>query len=154
MKLTRGKRIALELLGPPLVGGALATMWAWSRQASSSLYQYESIWEATALLRAMPAMWLLYGMFAFPMVGLQAAVYTAIMEWRFSRSLDPRSWRSVVLSTMLGYLSGLPLAFGYGYERKDTWYFFNIVGLVVGFVLGLFIKIWSARPNQRSASSP
>lgn len=154
MKLTRGRRIALELLGPPLAGGVLVTIWAWSRQAYFSMYQYESIWEAAGLLCAIPAMWLLYGMFAFPMVGLQAAGYTAIMEWRFSRGLDPRSWRSVVLSSVLGYLSGLPLAFGYGYERKDTWYLFNVLGVVVGLGLGLLIRKWTAHPNQRSAGSP
>ena len=40
-----------------------------------------------------------------------------------------------------------------GYERKDTWYFFNIVGLVVGMGLGLLIKRWTTHPNQTSAGS-
>lgn len=154
MKLTRGKRIAFELLGPPLMGGVLATLWAWGALASSSLHHYESIWEATGLLRAIPAMWLLYGTFAFPVIGLQAVGCAVIKEWRFSHGLDPRSWRSVVFFSVLGYLSGRSLALGYGYERKDTWYLFNILGLVVGMGLGLLIKRWAARPNERSAGSP
>jgi hypothetical protein len=128
MKLTRGKRIALEFLGPPLLGGVAATLWAWGLELHHSLYRYESIWEAVGQLRTIPVLWLLYGMFAFPMIGGQAACYTAIMEWRFKRGLDPRGWWAVALASTLGYLSGLPLAIGYGFERKDTWWFFNLVG--------------------------
>lgn len=152
MKPTRGKRIALELLGPPILGGAIAVLWAWGLLVYDSLYRYESIWEVGGQLRMIPAMWLLYGIFAFPMTGVQAACYTAIMEWRFARGLDPRSWRAVALSTILGYLSGLPIAIGYGYERKDTWYFFSALGSVVGLMLGLLIRHWSSKTPVTGAS--
>lgn len=154
MKITRGKRIALEVLGPPLLGGAGATLWAWGTIVYHNLHQIETFGAAAAQLRILPCLWLLYGTFAFPMIGLQAAGYAAILEWRFSRGLDPRSWRSVVLSSVLGYLSCLPLALGYGYERKETWWLFNLLGPAVGLVLGLLIKRWTTRSNQRSAGSP
>jgi hypothetical protein len=80
------------------------------------------------------------------MIAVQSGCYAAIMEWRFSRGLDPRSWRATALSTALGYLSGLPLALGYGYERRETWWLFNLLGPVVGLTLGLLIRRWSARP--------
>lgn len=154
MKLTRGRRIAVGLLGPPLLGGALATLWAWGTLMYLSLYRYESIWETVSQLRMIPAMWLLYGVFAFPMIGVQAACYTAIMEWRFSRGLSPRSWRAVALSAILGYLSGLPIALGYGYARKETWYFFNLLGPTVGLLLGLLIKRWSAGKETAGGNNP
>lgn len=99
-------------------------------------------------------MWLIYSLFAFPMIGVQAACYAAVMEWRFSCGLTPYSWWSVTLSTFLGYLSGLPLALGYGYERKDTWYLFNILGPTVGLVLGLLIKRWSAQTEAGDQDLP
>jgi hypothetical protein len=148
MNFSRGKRITLELLGPPILGGALVTLWAWGAVVFLSLYRYEHPWEAVGQLRLIPGFWLLYGLFAFPMIGVQAACYAAIMEWRFSRGLAPRSWRAVALSTGLGYLSGLPLAFGYGYERRDTWWLFNLLGPMVGLVLGLLIRRWSLRPES------
>lgn len=148
MTFTRGKRIALELLGPPILGGAAATLWAWSSLVHQSLHRYVSLVEAADLLVALPGLWLLYGTFAFPMIGLQAMGYTAIMEWRFSRGLDPCGWRSVALSTVLGYASGAVLAVGYGYERKETWYFFNGLGLAVGFVLGRLIRRLSAKSSS------
>ena len=98
MKLTRRKRIALELLGPPLLGGTVATLWAWCSLMYLSLYRYESPREVAGQIGMIQAMWLLYGVFAFPMIGIQTACYTAFMEWRFSRGLSPSSWRAVTLS--------------------------------------------------------
>src|SRR6187455_2945459 len=85
MKFSRRKRITLELLGPPILGGGLVTLWAWGSLVFNSLYRYEFPGEAAGQLRLLPAMWLLYGLFAFPMIGVQSGCYAAIMEWRFSR---------------------------------------------------------------------
>jgi hypothetical protein len=147
MNFTRGKRIALEVLGPPLLGGAAATLWAWGMMVYRNLYTIETFGAMAAQLSALPSLWLLYGVFAFPMMGVQAILYAAIMEWCFSRGLDPRSWRSVALSTGLGFASSAVIGFGYGYERKETWYFFNGFGLAVGFVLGWLIRRLSPKPG-------
>lgn len=154
MKLTRGKRIALELLGPPLLGGVLATLWAWCSLVYLSFYRYESLWDVVGQIGMIPAMWLLYGVFAFPMIGIQAACYAAVMEWRFSLGLSPHSWRAVTLSTILGYLSGLPIAIGYGYERLDSWYFFNSLGPAVGLTLGLLIRRLTPKTPSATQVSP
>lgn len=150
MKLTRRDRITLELLGPPLLGGAAAGVWAWSVLVCHSVPRPQSFWAAAAQLGSFPVVWVVYTVCAFPRVGLQAACYAAIMEWAFSAGLSPRSWRAFTLSILLGCLSGLPLALGYGFERKDTWYFFSIVGPTVGAVLGLLIR----RGSRCSDSSP
>ncbi len=147
MTFTRGKRIALEVLGPPLLGGAAATLWAWGMMVYRNPHNFETFGAMAAQLSALPWLWLLYGVMAFPMSGIQTILYAAIMEWRFSRGLDPHSWRSVALSTVLGYASGAVIAFGYGYERKETWYFFNSLGLAVGFVLGWLIRRLSPKPG-------
>ena len=158
MKLTQGRRIAFELLGPALLGGAAATLWSWGTLVSHSMHQGESVLVAVSqLLIQMPVMALVYVLFAFPMIGVQAACYTAIMEWRFSRGLSPRSWPAVVLSTFLGYLSGLTLALCYGYESKVTWYlfnFFNLLGLAVGLVLGLLIRRLTPKAPSVTQVSP
>jgi hypothetical protein len=143
---SRRQRLALELLGPPLLGGALATLWAWGTVVFHSLYRHESPWEVLGTWRLILILWPVYGLFAFPAVGAQTACYAAVMEWGFSRGLDPRSWRAVALSGGLGYLSALPLALGYGYERRDTWWFFSLLGPVVGLTLGLLMRRWSPRP--------
>ncbi len=145
MTFTRRKRIALEALGPPVLGGAAATGWAWGATVYHSLYRLETGEDWAATLGLMPTYWFLYGMMAIPMSGIQAILYAAIMEWCFARGLDPRSWRSVALSTLLGFAAGAIIAVGYGYERKETWYFFNSLGVVVGFVLGWLIRRLSAK---------
>jgi len=142
MKLARRQRIALELLGPPLLGGAMAALWTWSTLVFRVVRE-ESFWAVGRHLNTIPVLLLTYVVFAFPAIGIQAGCYAAIMEWRFSRGLAPGSWRSVALSTLLGFLSGLPLALGYGYENKDTWYLFNFLGPAVGLGLGLLIRRWN-----------
>jgi hypothetical protein len=137
MRLTREKRIALELLGPPVLGGGMAAAWA-----VVDLARNANVPVTNALIAA-PALVLLYLVFVIPMIGIQAGAYALVMEWRFARGLDPRSWGTVGLSTALGFVSGIVVALVYGMDRKDTWYLFNSVGLTVGFVLGMLIKRWS-----------
>ncbi|HVZ66488.1 MAG TPA: hypothetical protein VG936_18130 [Lacunisphaera sp.] len=146
MSLTRRDRIALELLGPPLLGGAAAGIWAWATLLQHAVPRPGTFSAFAGHLAALPYSCLVYTLFAFPMIGIQAGCYSAILEWCFSMGLSPRSLRSVALSTALGYLSGLPLALGYGYDRNDTWYFFSVVGPVVGGVIGLIIRRGTPRP--------
>lgn len=137
--MTRKQRIALEILGPPLLGGTLAAVYAWGFFIYKSIQQEQLLAVGPNLIGVIPGLILFYAAFAFPASGVQALLYAAIMEWCFSRGLDPRSWRSVALSTLLGFASGAVLAVGYGFERKGTWYGFNGLGLAVGLTLGLLI---------------
>jgi hypothetical protein len=145
MKLTRGKRIALELLGPPILGAMGTTGWA---LATLTLRQEDSGRDGGIggmLPNAIPLLFL-YLMGAFLGSGFQAFLYAAIMEWSFARGLDPRSCRMVAQSTVLGWAAGAAVAFGYGYARDDTWYLFNTLGPLIGLILGLAIRRWSPLP--------
>lgn len=140
MKHSRRDRIMLELLGPPLLGGTMAAIWFWAAGIVRAFGRNEPLDPALAQVTSLPLNWLVFSVFAFPMIGLQAACYAGIMEYCFSVGLSPRSWRSIALSTLLGYGAGMTLALGYGYDRKDTWYLFSGVGPLVGATLGLLIQ--------------
>ena len=91
---------------------------------------------------------------AYVFAGLQSIFYAIIMEWRFSQGLDPRGWRSISLSTLLGLMSGAAICLAYGFDRSDTrtlWLFFGGIGLVVGFLMGVLIRMLS---NRVSVGSP
>jgi len=136
--MNRKTRIALELLGPPVIGAGGLTVWAAARLE----WAPDGPGRAVASL---PVLFAFHVVFAFFCIGLQTLVYTAVMEWRFARGLDPRSWRAVGLSTFLGWASGAVLAVGYGIGRQDTWYLFNGLGPAVGLLLGLIVRNGSKR---------
>jgi hypothetical protein len=151
MNLTRPKRIAIELLGPPFVGVLPFLLVSLG----------SALWEAfgkkgnreTVLADLQLAATLM--MFAYVFVGIQSILYTAIMEWRFLRGLDPCGWRSVRLSSLLGFSSGALVAFAYGFDRSNAfslWLFWGGLGLAVGFVMGLLIKVWSAEKSTTGDS--
>jgi len=96
-------------------------------------------------------------LFAYALTGLQSVVYAMVLEWRFMRGFDPCSWRSVGLSSLLGLASGLPIAIGYGRDRSDLfaiWLFWPGLGLLVGFLMGLLIKAWSAEGKLTARKIP
>jgi hypothetical protein len=139
MKLTRGKRIALELIGPPILGVIVSlvmteghALWAFAQGDRRWLHEgglFKDIW--------------LILLIAYVFAGLQSIVYTLVMEWLFSTGLDPRSWRSVVWSTALGFLSGAAIVAAYGWGRTDlfeSWLSFGGIGTAVGCGMGLLIK--------------
>jgi hypothetical protein len=141
MKLTRPKRIALELLGPPLLGTIFLL----------GISQAIAVWYAVQH-RLPPPGWgsisiqtmggVLIGAYLY--AGIPSIIYTWIMEWRFNRGLNPVSWGTVLWSSFLGFLSGagIVVAFdGYGWHGPVA--FFGGTGCTVGFSLGLLIKVGS-----------
>ena len=88
---------------------------------------------------------------AYVFAGLQSIFYAIIMV---SQGLDPRGWRSISLSTLLGLMSGAAICLAYGFDRSDIrtlWLFFGGIGLVVGFLMGVLIRMLS---NRVSVGSP
>ena len=147
MHLTRRKRIAFELLGPPFIGAspfivAIAGSSLWDTITKSRPWKFPL--ETLQMIGT-------FLLFAYAIVGLQSILFTAIMEWRFTCSLDPRSWRAVWLSSSLGLASGAVVALAYGFRRGDQiglWLFWGGFGLAVGFTMGLLIKALSTEKKS------
>lgn len=143
MNFTRRKRIALELLGPPLLG---ALYWAESWLLMMATQRPPNVkwpdWN-TAAIAAWSVIMIIY---AYLFAGLPSLAYTVIMEWRFVRGLDPRGSQSIGLSAILGLLSGVVIGSPFGFRMgHDFEFVFGWFGLTVGFTLGWLIRQWSAR---------
>jgi len=136
--VTRKQRIALEIFAPTLLGVLLPfAFWQGLAALRGASGQF-LLFQAQDLARSLIWVYLFGGP---PSVG-----YMAIMEWRFARGLDPRSWRAVGLSTLLGLAAGLGIAL---FLVFSWWPHATVplnlggIGLTVGFVLGLVIRRFS-----------
>jgi hypothetical protein len=89
--VTRGRRILVELLGPPLVGATLFDVVAGVVTG-----------DATALA-GLP----LFLFFGVLFAAVPSIAFTLIMEVAYVRGLDPAGWRAVRLSALAGVLCGL-----------------------------------------------
>ena len=144
--MTRGKRIALEILGPPALGAGLwdmtmaATM-AWSAWVDGRPQAWS--WQIAQVTGAV-------FLFAYVFAGLPSLLYAAIMEWGFARGLNPASWRAVLWSSGLGLTSGLAIigVASAGRAEFAAYALLGGLGLVVGFLLGWFIK-WRTGTMER-----
>ncbi len=151
--MTRRKRIALELLGPPLLGAALVVLLQ-GGAALGEVVMKDGSWQSILPILSMVPIVVL---FAYAMTMIQSILYTVVMEWRFARGLDPRSWNSVGLSSLLGFASGAAICMAYGFERSDLrflWLFYAGIGLVVGILLGLLIKVLSPKEPTVTKNRP
>jgi hypothetical protein len=138
MTFTRGKRIALELLGPPALGATLMI----ALMAGITVVETIEKGDVLQRLKELAQGTVFVAVFAYMLAGAQSILYACIMEWRFARGLDPRSWRSVVLSSGLASGAAIMLVIGW---RSDLhaqwlWVFYGGIGLLVGFSLGLLIR--------------
>lgn len=141
MKLTRGKRIALELLGPPLLGAILLFAYAsasavWNEAANGAHESFH--------LKEWLGIGMAYMFFAYSVAAIPAIIYTVIMEWRFARKFEPGSWQTVQLSTFLGVVAGMIVGLMVDeFNFHSAFWLMSSIGLSVGFLLGLLIKHWS-----------
>ena len=151
MKLTRGKRIALELLGPPMIGATGLILISFAMALPGAITKHDLMHE----LKQLGAGILMIYVFAFIFSGLQSIFYAMIMEWHFAHGVNPHSWSSVGWSTGLGFAAGAAICLVYGFDRSDTlalWLYFGGIGTAVGFVLGVVIKTLS--PKSATEGSP
>lgn len=154
MKFTRGKRIAFELLGPAALGAGICCLVYLCAATWGILVEKRESWNALYELGSMMPMIFL---FAYVSAGLQSILYTAIMEWRFKQGLNPRSWRMVGWSTLVGFASGGVFTLGElgNFEAVlPSLATLGGFGLVVGFLMGLLIRRWSKEPISNGDNSP
>jgi len=144
--LSRGPRIALELLAPPPLGAvtlfvASGIRSAWNTGLENSPWKWDPHFLASAAV-------VLF--FAYLMAGIQSILYRIVLEWQFSRGLSPRSWRAVGLSTLLGFASGALIAMVSSHDITEMirmGFTDGGLGAFVGFTLGLAIRAWSAKSS-------
>jgi hypothetical protein len=150
MKLTRRKRVALELLGPPIIGATGLLLFSFAMALPGAIAKHDLLHE---LKQSGPIIIMTYA-FAFVFSGIQSIFYTLIMEWRFARGLNPGSWPAVSWSTGLGFAAGAAICLAYGFHRSDAlflWLYFGGIGTAVGFVLGLVIKMFSSKTTTEGS---
>lgn len=143
--MNRIKRIALEVLAPPALGAALMSAWAIPAMLTESAAR-QSWGEMLSQGAAAFVMVLLY---AYAFAGVPSVVYAILMEWYFSRGLDPRGWPAVGFSTLLGCLSGAAILLVMTQGNFERWFwsswFWCGLGAVVGFFNGALIRALARR---------
>jgi hypothetical protein len=141
------RRIVLEMLAPPAIG-ALSFIFYQAYQANHFPPDAEDV-----------RLCLLLGyFFGF----IPSLIYTAFMERAIKRGLQPKTWRFVGFSSILGLLAGVAIAtvVGTGDDElrvSDLLGSLAVDGLWTGFVLGLLLKSlahWSDRRNPPPTALP
>lgn len=134
----RLRRVAIELLGPPLVATVLLALFALLREprAIPTIPWPEFLGGVLAML-----------VFAYLVAGVPSALFTIVMEVAFAKGLDPGSWLAVTLAAGLGLLSGAGIVgFDPSYGAFDG---MVVVGLATGTLVGVAIRAGArrARPD-------
>jgi hypothetical protein len=130
--MTRRKRIAVEVFGPPVIAAVLL-----------QVYVLMGTLDLLAL-KLVPVVLF----FAFTLAGPQSLAFAFVMEFAFARGLAAASWRTVLLAAALGTLSGVPVDVFWLDPRRAA-PFFTVLGLVTGCAVGVVIRAAAvkARPH-------
>jgi len=134
--MKRMRRILVEVLLPPLLGGAI-----FSVHMVTSRRDLQSVSEIPLLIG-----------FAYLYAFIPSVVYSVLMEVGFSAGLSARSWKAVLLSLVLGGFAGLSIIL---VTNRVAFRFIDslplvAIGVAVGFVVGVIIRS-SSRPNEKPA---
>lgn len=141
--MKRWKRSMMLALAPPGLGAVLLFVAVLISEMAVGRWRME--W---AFIGSLFSYLGIYLFFAYLIAGAPSLLYAAVMEWRFARGLNPRSWRAVWLSTGLGGAAGLGmigamLAISRPTTGFTEWWIFGIfagLGVVVGFVVGACVR--------------
>jgi hypothetical protein len=129
-------RITAEILSPPLVAVFVY-----------SLVVFTFTRDAVAI-QAFPLMLL----FAYIFAGIPSIVFAIVMEIAFRRGLKVRSWRTVLLASGLGLVSGIVVALCWARgldNRHSAFSLFPALGCFTGFAVGFIVRTLAPRePNQ------
>lgn len=150
MKLTRGKRIALELLGPPALGVIIVMAISYAQTLWIVLQDEKTPKLEPGLLKPFGLL-----IFAYLFAGIPSVIYTMVMEWRFTKGLDPESWRTIQFSACLGTMAGIFVGLLLSeFHLNSAFWLMSGIGLIVGFLMGLLIKWWSTEKKTTGENPP
>lgn len=145
--MKRWQRIALQILAPPALGGAIALI------AIGCIAVWEH-WQKTGTWRVPiqdAGVWFLFAMiWAYVLAIIPSAIYAALMEWRFARGLRPGSLAAIIWSSGLGGISGFAIIAVIFRGPGDGWIFaaFTLLGLVVGVIVGVLVRRGTNDPSN------
>jgi len=75
--------------------------------------------------------------------------YALLMEWRYTRGLEPRSGKGVGVAALVGLLMGVVGCLPFLFAGARGWIFlalfYGAQGLVMGLILGLLVKFLTPR---------
>jgi hypothetical protein len=150
--MKRWKRVLLEVLGPPAIGGMIVGIVAVVAGAWDEVPRLG--WNRWMSDAAVYAVLILVG--AYVVAGIPSLVFAGIMEWRFARGLSPASKRVVGWTGSLGLVSGWSIAFILAGNRPTAdliWPILLIgcVGAATGSVIGMLIRREAIRRCRDSA---
>lgn len=137
----RLKRIAGEVLLPPLLGGLpFAVGGAFLANANPVVIFFAWLVMAGAVM------------------GIPAIIYAALMETAFALGLRPNSSTTVWLSSVLGLIAGAsvvaPVVWKTGGISLGIWGTLPPLGLLVGWLIGQWISRASAPPANSAVTPP
>ncbi len=139
MKFTRGKRIALEALGPPFLGTFLMT--------GFTIGEHLLRGGSMSFVFLQGRDYLLIFLYAYVFGTLPSLAYMGVMEAAFKRGLEPTEWKAVALSAGLGLLAGgsIALLATSGRASFGELTYLATFGLIVGLLLGLITRFLTRR---------
>lgn len=150
MKLTRGKRVVLELLGPPLLGAIILMAISYAQTLWIALQNWKTPKVEPGILKPFGLL-----IFAYLFAGIPSVIYTLVMEWRFAKGLDPESWRTIQVSACLGTMAGIFVGLLVGeFHLNSAFWLMSGIGLIVGFLMGLLIKHGSTEKETTEENPP
>ncbi len=127
--MKRTHRIAVEVLGPPLIAATILEIVAVVGMRE------------VGTLKLIP----FFMVFGYVLAALPSLAFAAILELAFAKGLEPRSWQTVLLSASLGAVSGLPIdmLIARRLTVRSNALCFVLLGAVTGSAIGLLIRTWS-----------
>lgn len=138
--MNRPVRIALNIVGPPLIASLLLIATALLAIPFTGSSRPGELADAAGVIP-----FVLF--FAYMLAGIPSIIHAALMEWLYHR-YPAHTWKACAVSGVSGALAGIliDLTFLIASWRNgiDGWlFFYPTIGLIVGLLLGIAVKLLS-----------